>query len=335
MNNPEMRSIILDAQAILARHLPPDGVGEEETIRRLLGLFDGQRCREALDAPFASRIITPAARKLIEQVRSDLLAYDNEPAADAISDLLRAHDALAAQPQAQQVPDDDCICKGNWRQIIAKCHQLIGKTFDYCGDRCVFFGLVYGDDDYYYGLKGKELHLLSCVGSLETWGCVRVDDAAFAAQSTDQSAAGAVQGTGTKKAAMANNVLASRVTSDASAADPASPVPSVVDVEAMNLLCADDAVALVSIPRGMLRTLRDEIVRLTEIGPPATERLLLIGELRAQLQAANARAEAMAAVVEAARAAHDTRMRLGTWVPADLAAISEAIRALDGEPSHD
>lgn len=38
--------LITDAQAILARHLPPDGPSAEATISELFGLLDGPRWRE-------------------------------------------------------------------------------------------------------------------------------------------------------------------------------------------------------------------------------------------------------------------------------------------------
>jgi len=64
---------------------------------------------------------------------------------------------------------DQCICKGNWRAIVKETKDLIGKTFvDHLGDKFHFFGVVHGDDDYYYGMHGeKGLRLLSCVGSIE------------------------------------------------------------------------------------------------------------------------------------------------------------------------
>lgn len=72
----------------------------------------------------------------------------------------------------QDVHDDGCICHGNWRKIIRDCEHLIGKRFvGHNGDEYLFFGVVHGDDDYYYGMHRKgELMLLSCVGSIEGYG---------------------------------------------------------------------------------------------------------------------------------------------------------------------
>lgn len=75
--------------------------------------------------------------------------------------------------QALIEPDKGCICHGNWRKIIAESQFLLGKRFqDEDGVEYTFYGVVYGDDDYYYGMcddKGRA-HLLSCVGSLEMHG---------------------------------------------------------------------------------------------------------------------------------------------------------------------
>ena len=67
--------------------------------------------------------------------------------------------------------DKECICQGNWRSIVKETEHLIGKRFrDNRGDVYTFFGLVHGDDDYYYGMNGNRLALLSCVGSIEGHG---------------------------------------------------------------------------------------------------------------------------------------------------------------------
>lgn len=68
--------------------------------------------------------------------------------------------------------DDACICKGNWRSIVKEVEHLIGKEFrNSAGNTYRFFGVVHGDDDYYYGMADKDgCRLLSCVGSLEGHG---------------------------------------------------------------------------------------------------------------------------------------------------------------------
>ncbi len=68
--------------------------------------------------------------------------------------------------------DDGCICRGNWRDIVREMEPLIGGRYrDNSGNVLVFYGLVHGGNDYYYGMAGPTGHeLLSCVGSLEGWG---------------------------------------------------------------------------------------------------------------------------------------------------------------------
>ena len=65
-----------------------------------------------------------------------------------------------------------CICEGNWRTIISECEHLIGKEFiDSKGQQYTFFGVVHGEDDYYYGMwRHGNMRLLSCVGNLDTNG---------------------------------------------------------------------------------------------------------------------------------------------------------------------
>ena len=68
----------------------------------------------------------------------------------------------------------ECICKGNWRDIVNETEHLLDKRFrDRKGDEYTFFGIVHGSDDYYYGMWRREDHemrLLSCVGSIEGHG---------------------------------------------------------------------------------------------------------------------------------------------------------------------
>ena len=79
--------------------------------------------------------------------------------------------------------DPNCICWGNWRAILKEVESLIGRDFleERTGIVWRFFGLVHGDDDYYFGMyhstgpgAGK-LCLSSCVGSLETNGYTLIE----------------------------------------------------------------------------------------------------------------------------------------------------------------
>ena len=71
-----------------------------------------------------------------------------------------------------------CVCEGNWRLLVNEYRNLIGRKYkDRDGVIFTFFGLVWGDDDFYYGMyrEGKT-HLLSCVGDPEGFGYTLVDD---------------------------------------------------------------------------------------------------------------------------------------------------------------
>ena len=74
--------------------------------------------------------------------------------------------------RASQPPVGDCICKGTWRAIVKAAEPLIGKEFrNTAGNTYRFFGVVHGEDDYYYGMADKNsVRLLSCVGSIEDHG---------------------------------------------------------------------------------------------------------------------------------------------------------------------
>lgn len=73
--------------------------------------------------------------------------------------------------------DKNCICRGNWRKIVSEIEPFFGRHYEESrtGDKYQLFGLVHGDDDYYYGMiklgDNQKLKLLSCVGSIESFGC--------------------------------------------------------------------------------------------------------------------------------------------------------------------
>lgn len=67
----------------------------------------------------------------------------------------------------------ECICEGNWRNIVTEVQHLIDKTFKckHTGKKYVFYGVVWGSDDFYYGMyREGDSKLLSCVGNLEGHG---------------------------------------------------------------------------------------------------------------------------------------------------------------------
>ena len=74
--------------------------------------------------------------------------------------------------EAVRKDEEGCICRGNWRAIVKESGGLIGKRFvNKFGNEFTFFGIVHGDDDYYYGMSGEPgLILLSCVGDIEGFG---------------------------------------------------------------------------------------------------------------------------------------------------------------------
>lgn len=87
----------------------------------------------------------------------------------------RAHELGAAHPPQPVTPvENGCICKGNWRAIIKGCQKLIGEIFSSRGNDYRFFGVVWAEDDFYYGMQrlhgDKRTALLSCVGSIEMYG---------------------------------------------------------------------------------------------------------------------------------------------------------------------
>jgi len=73
----------------------------------------------------------------------------------------------------------DCICEGNWRDIIKECEPLLNKWFvNKKGKKFMFIGVMNGFDDYYYCLSHMStgvVEMPSCVGSLEQWGYSQVE----------------------------------------------------------------------------------------------------------------------------------------------------------------
>ena len=69
---------------------------------------------------------------------------------------------------------NECICVGNFRQIVKESEPFFDKIFvDSNGVEWRFYGVVWSNDDLYYGMSSCITHahkLLSCVGSIEGHG---------------------------------------------------------------------------------------------------------------------------------------------------------------------
>jgi hypothetical protein len=67
-----------------------------------------------------------------------------------------------------------CICEGNWHSIVTENEHLIDKKFicEHTNKVYTFFGIVWGADDFYYGMYHEtgRTQLLSCVGNLDGHG---------------------------------------------------------------------------------------------------------------------------------------------------------------------
>ena len=79
----------------------------------------------------------------------------------------------------EEIVIPECICSGNFRDIVAETFHLFGKRFkDERGKVYRYFGVVYSRDDLYYGMTDMENRclLVSCVGSLEESGFKEVSE---------------------------------------------------------------------------------------------------------------------------------------------------------------
>ena len=67
----------------------------------------------------------------------------------------------------------ECICEGNWRVIVEESEPYLGKwMIDEDGNRCLFEGVVWAADDFYYLTWNKEdgTRMHSCVMGLQSYG---------------------------------------------------------------------------------------------------------------------------------------------------------------------
>src|SRR3990167_2480719 len=130
-----------------------------DEMRKLTYSFDS---RERMEQIFSIAIATQAAGGRV--VPEDSLA---QPYADPV---VPSFTGISTEAPALG-EDNECICNGNWREIVKKTEHLLDKRFrDNLGEEFTFFGIVHGSDDYYYGMRGKTMRLLSCVGSIEGHG---------------------------------------------------------------------------------------------------------------------------------------------------------------------
>lgn len=95
----------------------------------------------------------------------------------SISNTSYSDNALAPEELANSknevIANAECICRGNWRQIIKEVEHLIDKQFaeERTGNIFTFVGVLHGSDDYYYAMsRSGEFKLLSCVGSINGFG---------------------------------------------------------------------------------------------------------------------------------------------------------------------
>lgn len=64
--------------------------------------------------------------------------------------------------------DPGCICYGNFRSLVKDYEPFFNRRFrDHNGEEHTFFGIVWADDDLYYGMMNRYgVRLITCVGSL-------------------------------------------------------------------------------------------------------------------------------------------------------------------------
>lgn len=113
-----------------------------------------------------------ACLSYLKKLPDDLVARMNDAQRDIITSVLAEQLARYGMPKPADGTDSGCICRGNWRDIVSKTEQFIGRQYrDRQGNVRTFFGVVHAEDDFYYGMYGSEkLDLLSCVGSIESHG---------------------------------------------------------------------------------------------------------------------------------------------------------------------
>jgi hypothetical protein len=124
----------------------------------------------------------------VQRLRDDMQRIRD--LAQEIALLAASHDYPEIATPTPILATDGCICKGNWRDIVKKSAHLIGRKYIEApgGKVFTFFGIVHGNDDYYYGMSRRGgVRLLSCVGSIEGFGFALIDTGTEVTKGTAKS----------------------------------------------------------------------------------------------------------------------------------------------------
>ena len=106
--------------------------------------------------------------------------YNNEKdMEDACIEFIEQELTMASSSvQITQIKEhNQCICEGNWRNIIKETEHLIGQKYQKNNEIFKFIGVLYSDDDFYYAFidKYNELSLYSCVLNIEDYNIKLID----------------------------------------------------------------------------------------------------------------------------------------------------------------
>jgi len=81
---------------------------------------------------------------------------------------------------AKTMNNDECICEGNWRNLVNEYEPLFNRKFKNVYDDKVYIllGLTHGPDDFYYLMWNEDdgMHLATCVGALTSVAYVLLDE---------------------------------------------------------------------------------------------------------------------------------------------------------------
>ena len=151
----------------MTSHVGEDGCGSlaNELARRNGELTRELAATQAL-AEFYRLSLTRADERIAELERNLVI---KDASIDGLQNVCRQNNKQIAELERDR--DSECICRGNWRSIVKRTEHLIGRMFRGKDGDYMFYGIVHGDDDYYYGMyRDGNSRLLSCVASIETSG---------------------------------------------------------------------------------------------------------------------------------------------------------------------